>query len=178
MRFGTILADPPWLWQARSPKGYDRSPSYRRMSINDIKAIPIADIAADDSVLFLWAIDSMLPAAFEVIDAWGFTYKTVAFTWLKTNAKSPGFFTGLGYWTRCNPEQCLLATRGRPRRLHRDVAQIVVSPRREHSRKPAEIRSRIERLVAGPYLELFARESAPGWTSHGDERAKFDEVAA
>ena len=68
----------------------------------------------DDSALFLWAINSMLPEAIEVIGAWGFTYKTVAFTWIKTNAKSPGFFTGLGYWTRCNPEQCLLATRGRP----------------------------------------------------------------
>jgi N6-adenosine-specific RNA methylase IME4 len=144
------------------------------MTLEQIKALPVAEIAAPDAALFLWAIDSMLPAAFEVIEAWGFTFKTVGFTWAKTNAKSPGYFTGLGYWTRCNPEQCLLATRGRPRRLNRDVPQLIVAPRREHSRKPDEVRNRIQRLVAGDYCELFARESAPSWVSWGNERNKFD----
>jgi N6-adenosine-specific RNA methylase IME4 len=144
------------------------------MSLDDIKAMPVAEMAAADSALFVWAIDSMLPAAFEVIDAWGFQYKTVGFTWAKLNAKSAGFFSGCGYWTRCNPEQCLLATRGRPRRLNRDVRQLIVAPRREHSRKPAEVRERIQRLVSGPYLELFARESSLGWDTHGDERSLFD----
>jgi N6-adenosine-specific RNA methylase IME4 len=140
------------------------------MSLKEIMALPVADIAAKDSVLFIWAIDSMLPQALEVIKAWGFTYKTVGFTWAKTNAKSQGFFTGLGYWTRCNPEQCLLATRGRPKRLNRDVAQLIVAPRREHSRKPDEVRTRIE-----PFCELFARSSSPGWVTWGNESNKFDQ---
>jgi N6-adenosine-specific RNA methylase IME4 len=107
----------------RSPKGEGRSASnhYGVMSLDDIKALPVADLAAKDCALFLWAIDSMLPQALDVIEAWGFTYKTVGFTWAKTNLKSDGFFTGMGYWTRCNPEQCLLATRGSPKRLHKDV---------------------------------------------------------
>ena len=92
---------------------------------------------------------------------------------MKTNAKSSGYFTGLGYWTRANPELCLLATRGSPKRLNRDVRRLVVAPRREHSRKPAEIRERIERLVAGPYAELFARETCPGWDAFGDEIGMF-----
>jgi N6-adenosine-specific RNA methylase IME4 len=177
MKYGAILADPPWHWQARSLKGEGRSPGYKRMDLAAIKSMPIAEMAADDSVLFLWAIDTMLPPAFEVIEAWGFTYKTVAFTWIKTNSASPGFFTGLGYWTRCNPEQCLLATRGRPQRLHKDVQQLIVAPRREHSRKPGEVRARIQRLVPGPYLELFARESTPDWDTHGDEKTLFDPEA-
>ena len=82
------------------------------MGLDAIKALPVADMAAKDAVLFMWAIDSMLPEALGVIEAWGFTFKTVGFTWAKENIKSAGFFTGMGYWTRCNPEQCLLATRG------------------------------------------------------------------
>jgi N6-adenosine-specific RNA methylase IME4 len=146
------------------------------MTLDEIKQLPVADIAAEDSVLFLWAIDTMLPQAFDVLTAWGFTYKTVAFTWTKLNLKSSGFFTGLGYWTRCNSEQCLLATRGRPKRVHRDVQQLVVAPRREHSRKPDEVRTRIERLVPGPYCELFARESVPGWCAWGNQVNHFNGI--
>src|SRR6516225_9238744 len=92
--FGAIYADCPWYWRAYSARGHDRSPPYAKMSLKEIMALPMADIAAKDSVLFIWAIDSMLPQALEVIKAWGFTYKTVGFTWAKTNAKSQGFFTG------------------------------------------------------------------------------------
>ena len=100
--------------------------------------------------------------------------KTVAFYWVKQNTKSDGFFTGLGYWTRANPEQCLLATRGKPRRVNKDVRKLVVAPRREHSRKPEEVRAQIERLVAGPYLELFARDTKRGWDCWGDQAGLFD----
>ena len=81
---------------------------------------------------------------------------------------------GLGYWTRANTEACLLATRGHPKRLRADIRQLIVAPRREHSRKPEAIYERIERLVAGPRLELFARQSRPGWTAWGNESTKFD----
>jgi N6-adenosine-specific RNA methylase IME4 len=178
MRYGAILADPPWHFKVRSEKGEGRCPSYARMSLEQIQAMPIAEIAAADSALFLWAVDPMLPEAFKVIAAWGFTFKTVGFCWAKTNAKSSGYFAGLGYWTRANAELCLLATRGRPKRLARDVRRLVVSPRREHSRKPAEIRTRIERLVGGPYLEIFARESTPGWETWGDQATFFDQATA
>jgi N6-adenosine-specific RNA methylase IME4 len=137
----------------------------------------VGDAAADDCVLFLWATDPLLPRALELIEAWGFEYKTVAFYWVKLNRASKhdaDYFTGLGYWTRSNPEQCLLATRGKPTRLAKDVRRLVVARRREHSRKPDGVRERIERLVAGPYLELFARETKPGWDSWGDQIALFN----
>jgi N6-adenosine-specific RNA methylase IME4 len=177
-QYGALLIDPPWHFKVRSPKGEGRSASqhYKCLGVEQIAALPVQSIAARDCVLFLWATDPMLPAALEVICAWGFTYKTVAFTWVKTNSVSPGFSTGMGFWTRSNPEQCLLATRGHPKRKAKDVRQLVVTARREHSRKPDEVRTRIERLVEGPYLELFARQSIPGWTTVGDQSTMFDTV--
>ena len=111
------------------------------------------------------------------MEAWGFEYKTVAFYWVKLNtaAKHPAdYFTGLGYWTRANPEQCLLGTRGKPPRRAKNVKRLIVEKRREHSRKPECVRERIERLVAGPYLELFARETKQGWDTWGDQVELFD----
>jgi N6-adenosine-specific RNA methylase IME4 len=142
-----------------------------------LAALPIAEAAADDCALFLWAVDPMLPRAIELIKAWGFEYKTVAFYWVKLNSAArhdADFFTGLGYWTRANPEQCLLATRGKPMRRAKDVRRLVVEKRREHSRKPDCVRERIERLVAGPYLELFARETKAGWGCWGNQSGLFD----
>jgi len=113
----------------------------------------------------------------ELIQAWGFEYKTVAFYWVKLNTLAKhgaDYFTGLGYWTRANPEQCLLATRGKPSRKAKNVKRLIVDKRREHSRKPDCVRERIERLVAGPYLELFARETKPGWDGWGDQVALFN----
>jgi N6-adenosine-specific RNA methylase IME4 len=135
------------------------------------------DLAAEDCCLFLWGTRPMLPEALEVIAAWGFTYKTEAFTWIKVNREKPRKpRMGLGYWTRANTEPCLLATRGTPKRLHKDVGQVIAEPIREHSRKPDCVHERIERLVPGPYLELFARQSWPGWTMWGNEAGKFDEL--
>jgi N6-adenosine-specific RNA methylase IME4 len=116
----------------------------------------------------------------DLIRTWGFTYKTVGFYWVKLNpnAKSnDAFFTGLGYWTRANPEQCLLATRGSPRRHAQDVKRLVIEPRRQHSRKPDSIRTRIERLLDGPHLEFFAGSTKPGWgawDAWGAEISLFD----
>jgi N6-adenosine-specific RNA methylase IME4 len=142
--------------------------------------LPVARLAADDCALFLWATDPLLPRAFELIQRWGFEYKTVAFYWVKLNSAArhdADYFTGLGYWTRANPEQCLLATRGKPPRRARDVKRLVVEKRREHSRKPDCVRERIERLVGGPYLELFARETKQGWDWWGNQASLFDQGA-
>ena len=170
-KYGVIYADPPWLFKTRSDKGKDKSPEkhYPCMSLADIISLPVSDIAKPDSVLLMWVCDPLLDQAFKVIDAWGFKFKTVGFTWAKTNSKSLGFFTGLGYWTRGNPEMCLLATKGRPKRIAKDVAQLVVSERRRHSEKPL-LHKEIERLVDGPYIELFARQKPyENWDYWGNE---------
>lgn len=174
MLYGAILADPPWDFKVRSSKGEGRSASqhYKIMKLADIKAIPVADMAAPDCCLFLWTTDPHLPQALEVMAAWGFTFKTVAFYWAKTN-RNGSFFKGMGYWTRANVEQVLLGTRGHPKRLAKNVERLIVAPRREHSRKPDETRERIERLAGGPYLEYNARSRRPGWTAMGDEVDKF-----
>jgi len=170
-KFGTIYADPPWTFKVYSDKGKDRSAErhYDTMSLKAIAALPVAELADDNCTLLLWAIMPELPGALEIIKAWGFTFKTVGFVWVKQNKSGEGLFTGMGYWTRANAEMCLLATKGSPTRLHMDVHQIIMAPIGKHSEKPDEVRSRIERLVPGPYLELFARTSAEKWTTWGNE---------
>jgi N6-adenosine-specific RNA methylase IME4 len=151
------------------------------MSLAEIEALPVASWAAPDAVLLMWATDPLLDRALEVIRSWGFTYKTVGFYWAKLNRGRAGlmlcerdFFTGLGFWTRANPEPCLLATRGQPKRRSGAVRKLVIAPRREHSRKPDEVHARIEQLCEGPYLELFARQSRPGWDAWGMQAGLFD----
>lgn len=170
-RFGVIYADPPWSFEVYSGKGKQRSAErhYNVMSLDAIKAMPVPALAADDCALFLWCVMPEISGALEVIKAWGFEFKTAAFNWVKQNRSGEGLFWGLGYWTRANAELCLLATRGAPQRLAMDVHQVIMSPVAEHSAKPDEARGRIQRLLAGPYLELFARAPAPGWTTWGNE---------
>ena len=169
--YGVIYADPPWYFKSRSKKGEGRNPNqhYDCMDLEDIKKLNVGSLAQDNCMLLMWVIDPMLDKAFEVIDAWGFKYKTVGFTWAKTNKNKLGFFTGLGYWTRGNPEMCLLATKGRPKRKSMSVPQLVVSERRRHSEKPL-LHEQIEALVDGPYIELFARKKPrPNWDYWGNE---------
>ena len=165
--FGAIYADPPWSWASYSKTRQTRAASnhYGVMDLDAIKALPVASIADDDCACFMWSVNSMLPQALDVMAAWGFTFKTVAFTWAKRTPSDAGWHFGLGYWSRQNTESCLLGTRGKPKRLDRGVRELVVEPRREHSRKPDSVARSIERLVAGPYLELFARETRPGWSA-------------
>lgn len=172
-RARTILADPPWRFLTRSEAGEGRSASqyYRTEVLDTIKALPVADLAAPDSVLLMWVVDWAPEWALEVIQEWGFARKTKAFTWVKTNPSGEGWHMGQGYWTRANPEDCWLATRGEPKRMAEDVRQLVIAPLGEHSEKPAEVHDRIERLLEGPYLELFARKERDGWVAWGDELA-------
>ena len=169
--YGAVLADPSWDFRTWSAKGEGRSARqhYSIMPLAEIKALPVADLGTKDCMLFLWATWPLLDAARDVINSWGFTYKTCAFVWVKTGKTNGKPVMGTGFWTRANSEPCLLATRGKPRRLAADVGQIILEPRREHSRKPDCVYDRVERLVGGPYLELFARHRRPGWDSWGDE---------
>ena len=184
-KFSVVYADPPWQWKTRSAKGLDGRPQhYGRMSLSDIKAMPVADCAEKDCWLFLWTTGPHLPQAFEVMKAWGFEYSGMGFTWVKLNKNAPktsfsasDLFMGGGYTTRKNAEFCLLGRRGQPKRLRADVQEVMVSPRREHSRKPDEFYGRIEAFAAGPYLELFSRTARDGWECWGNEAGKF-EVAA
>jgi N6-adenosine-specific RNA methylase IME4 len=187
--YRVIYADPPWRFATYSDKGKGRSAEahYDCLSLDEIKALPVADWAARDAVLLLWATDPLLPRALEVIEAWGFAYKTVGFYWVKLNKSAApitlgngpllserDFFTGLGFWTRANPEPCLLATRGHPKRVAGDVQKLLIAPRRQHSRKPQDAYERIERLLPGPYLEMFARQGRPGWDGWGNQPGLFD----
>lgn len=191
-----IYADPPWHFKTYNAKGRQRSPDwkpfkgspsvhYDTMSAQDIAALPVSELCAPDACLFLWICWPMLPEAMALIESWGFAYKTLAFSWTKAHARQVEMFRddcdaqiGMGYWTRSNHEACLLATRGKPKRLKMDVRQAIIEPRRQHSRKPDCVYDRIERLVAGPYVELFARTQRPGWRAWGNQTDKFPTVAA
>lgn len=194
-QFGAIMCDPPWrfnsLWGGRPKKVGGNYPSraidahYPTMTIPEICALPVSDVAAPNCVLFMWISWTILPEALQVIENWGFKYKTCGFCWMKAHARKVDLFAddieprmGLGYWTRANSEVCLLATKGKPKRLKADVRQGIIEPAREHSRKPDGIHARVERLVAGPYLELFARTERSGWTCWGNEVGKFTSPAA
>ncbi len=172
-KYQVILADPPWRYRV-----YDKSDAahgaatahYPTMAIDETKALPVWELADKNCALFLWATMPCLPEALEVMKAWGFVYKTVGFTWVKLNRNGKPWF-GLGHYTRGNPELCLLGMKGRLKRKAKDVPQLILSQRREHSRKPDEQYERIERLFDGPYIELFARYRRPGWDAWGLEVA-------
>ena len=172
-KYQIIYADPPWHFKVRSDKGKGRSAEnhYPTMSLKDIQdiGIDLRVVEADNCILFMWATYPNLKETFSVIESWGFEYKTVAFTWLKVYSDgSP--VCGLGYWTRANAEICLLATRGHPKRVSKGVYQAILTPQREHSRKPDEIRDRIVKLMGDlPRIELFAREKTEGWDVWGNE---------
>jgi N6-adenosine-specific RNA methylase IME4 len=170
-RFAVILADPPWAFETYSAKGKDVAGlHYDTMTPDEIKALPVEALAAKDCVLLMWTVWPSLHIALDVIKAWGFDKaKTAAFVWAKQGPGGEGWHMGQGYYTRANTEFCLLATRGSPQRDAFDVHQLIVSPVREHSRKPDEAHQRIERLLAGPYLEIFARAERPGWVTWGNE---------
>lgn len=174
--YQAVVADPPWSWESWSKTNQTRAAEnhYAVMADGGIKALPVADLAAPDCVLFMWAINTMLPQALETMEEWGFSFKTIAFTWAKLNPSSVGYHMGLGFWSRQNTESVLLGTRGKPKRIGRDVRQLIVSPRRSHSQKPEEFYSSVERLVPGPYVDLFSRQSRLGWDAWGLEKGKLD----
>ena len=191
--YGAIVADPPWYFRTRTTVVSDRDPQnhYAVMSAAEIAALPVKDVAAPDAHLFLWVTGPCLPKAFAVMDSWGFRYSGVAFTWVKLRRSfdpqqlrvlptaEADLFVGLGFTTRKNAEFCLLGRRGNAKRAAKNVREIILSPVREHSRKPEEARDRIEAYV-GPGIriaELFARSTRAGWDCWGNEVGKFGAAA-
>ena len=176
-KYQIIYADPPWQFKNYSDKWHkDRKESrwvanhYDIQTTQDICDMPIGSIADEDSVLFLWVTFPRLPDALDVIKSWEFTYKTNAFTWVKKNKIADSLFWGMGFWTRANSEICLLATKGKPKRVDKGVHSVVEKPIEKHSKKPDEVRNRIVTLMGNlPRIELFAREKTEGWDVWGNE---------
>lgn len=168
-KYQTILCDPPWSYADQGCQG-TMANHYKGMNLKEICDLPIKDITDKNCILFLWATYPMLKEALEVIEAWGFKYKSIAFQWLKLNPKSLTPFYGLGRWTRGNTEPCLLATKGKPKRISKSVFQLIQEPRMRHSQKPAIVRDKIVELMGDlPRIELFAREKTKGWDVWGNE---------
>lgn len=186
--FGLILADPAWAYVTYTGKGTPhrtKEDHYEVMDLVDMKALPVGDVAAKDCALLMWVIGSHLDQALELGKAWGFTYKTDCFTWVKVGKHDPAVRPiSMGKWSRKQTEQALLFTRGSPKRLDAGVRQlfetdehVIFAPKREHSRKPEEQYERIERLVDGPYLEMFARAPRENWATWGNQVDKFAPVS-
>jgi N6-adenosine-specific RNA methylase IME4 len=168
-KYQIIYADPPWNYADQGCQG-TMANHYSGMKIEDICNLPVGGVADDDCVLFLWATYPMLPEALKVIEAWGFTYKSIAFQWIKLNKKNGKPFYGLGRWTRGNTEPCLLATKGKPKRISAGVFQLIQQPLTRHSEKPQEARDKIIKLMGDlPRIELFARQKTEGWDAWGNE---------
>lgn len=187
--FGCIYADPPWSFRTYSGESCvptRAADPYATMTLDEMRALPVGDVAAPDCLLVMWVVSSHIPQAIELAEAWGFTYRSLGPVWFKQRhpdqaelfADDPICDLGMGYWFRQQTEIALVFGRGSPKRLNADVRQAIFAPRREHSRKPDDVRHRIERLVAGPYLEMFARQAPAGWVAWGNEAAKFGGVAA
>lgn len=181
-KYNIIYADPAWSYDDPSKNRGGALRHYQTMSIDDIKGLPVGEIAADDSILFMWATFPKMQEGLDTIEAWGFQYKTCGFVWVKTNKRTKtdqlsflpcdsfDSFWGMGRWTRSNAEICLIATKGKPKRLNADVHQVIYSPIGKHSRKPKETRDKILRLCGDlPRVELFARQKTDGWDTWGNE---------
>jgi len=169
-KYQIIYADPPWPYSFSHTRTMQQD-DYPTMRLEDIKALPIKELADDSCVLFLWVNNPLLPEAFGVIKAWGFSYKTIGFVWVKTNAHSMGLFWGMGQYTRSNPELCLLSTKGKTLSVvDHSVHSVLMSEIQNHSRKPVITRELITRLFGDlPRIELFARRKVEGWDCWGNE---------
>jgi N6-adenosine-specific RNA methylase IME4 len=176
-KYSIIYADPPWKYNDKlNLQGEGALNHYPTMKIDEICKLPIKDLADKDCILFMWITMPMLKEGMKVIDSWGFTYKTCAFTWIKTNPKSNTIFKGIGRWVMGNAELCLLATKGKPHRIVKNVSQIVLEKRGKHSVKPNEVRKRIVKLMGNlPRIELFARQKVEGWDAWGNEVPKEEQ---
>ena len=177
MKYNIIYADPPWRYNDRKCNGACEN-HYNTMKIEDICNLPINEMAADDCVLFLWTTYPMLQEAIQLIKAWGFKYKTIGFQWIKLNKSinNPLFiqknnlFFGLGRWTRGNTEPCLIAVKGKPKRISNKISQIILEPIGKHSKKPDIVKDKIVELIGDlPRIELFARQKTEGWDVWGNE---------
>lgn len=172
--FDLIMADPPWRFELRSAKGEEKSAQaqYRTMTLDEIKALPVAGLASENCLLWLWATAPMLDQQIEVLKAWGFTFKTSG-VWVKRTVNDKVHF-GTGYIFRNAHEPVLIGTRGDPKTA-KNVRSVVMGRVRNHSQKPDEAFRAAEHLMPDARrVELFSRTNRKGWSAWGDEVGKFD----
>lgn len=184
--FRIIHCDPPWRFKSNSESDPGRNPMrhYECMNLADLCDLPVRHVAAHEALLALWVPTPLLVVGkhLGIIKEWGFKPSGFGFVWIKTNSGTvegqpitdKDLFTGLGFTTRKNCEVVVFANRGRSVRKDAGVHEIIMAPAREHSRKPDEVYRRLERYADGPYLDMFGRQSRPGWTVWGDQATKFD----
>jgi len=176
-RFGAILADPPWQFQNKTGKvapEHRRLSRYATLTLDDIKQLPVAQVAADVAHLYLWEPNALLPEGLAVMQAWGFRYKS-NLVWHKVRKDGGSDGRGVGFYFRNVTELVLFGVRGRNARTlaaGRRQVNYLSSRKREHSRKPDELYPLIEACSPGPYLELFARGVRDGWTEWGNQAEK------
>ena len=169
-KYQIIYADPPWKYDDKSLNRGGAERHYQTTSNDKLEMMDVGSICDDDCILFMWATFPKMQEALDLINAWGFTYKTNAFTWIKKNKKADSLFWGMGRWTRANPEICLIATKGSPKRISCSVHSVIDTPIERHSKKPDIVREKIVELLGDrTRIELFARNRVEGWDAWGNE---------
>jgi len=173
-RYGIIYIDPPWAYRDKRNKhprvcGGALS-HYQTMDMESLMKLPVASLADTNCMLFMWATFPYFQEALDLIKAWGFCYKTLGFSWIKTNKINGKPFFGIGFYTKSNCEPCLIGVKGKPIKVSDSVSSVIISPREEHSKKPDIVRDKIVELCGDiPRIELFARQRTPGWSCWGDQ---------
>lgn len=178
-RYGAIIADPPWRFRTWGEHNQQKSASkhYPLMRTEEIAALPVNHLAAPDCMMVMWAVQSMIPQALGLMTAWGFEYKTMG-SWAKQSSTGEKWAFGTGYLLRCAAEFFIIGTRGNPKPAVRNVRNLIVAPNREHSRKPDEMHTMVERMFPTvPRAELFARTARPGWDVWGNQTDRFEAAA-
>lgn len=170
-KYQIVYADPPWSYNDKASAGKrGASFKYPTQEKEWLRKLPVPLLADTDCVLFLWVTMPLLDEGLELIKAWGFEYKTVAFTWVKKNKKADSWFFGMGNWTRSNSELCLIGIKGKIKRKSAGISSVVATPIQEHSKKPDCVREKIVELMGDlPRIELFARQKTNGWDVWGNE---------
>lgn len=171
-----IHIDPAWSYEMWSDKGYEKSPQahYDCLTMDELKALPVGHLAAPEAVLVMWGVFPMMPQALELMAHYGFQFKTGG-AWAKQSPTGRKWAFGPGYVLRGAAEFYIIGTLGNPSTKSKSVRNLIVAPRREHSRKPDQIFADIEALWDGPYIDIFGRQQRAGWTVWGREADKFDE---
>lgn len=173
-KYNIIYADPPWSYADKR----DKHPRicggalshYNTISMEDLKKLPIQSITEDNCYLFMWATFPNLQEALDLMKSWGFKYKTLGFSWIKTNKKNGKPFFGIGYYMKSNCEVCLMGLKGKPFKVSNYISSVLIEPREEHSKKPNIARDRIVEFCGDvPRIELFARQKIDGWDVWGDD---------
>lgn len=173
-KYQIIYADPPWSYRDKR----DTHPRlcggalvhYKTISLELLRKLPVNKLADKNCMLFMWATFPNLAEALSVIEAWGFQYKTLGFSWIKTNKRNGKPFFGIGYYTKSNCEVCLIGAKGKPIKASNAVSSVVIAPKESHSKKPDIVREKIVKFCGDiPRIELFAREKTEGWDVWGNE---------